>query len=345
MKAAVFKGVGKSLAIEEVAVPVARPGELVLRVHYCGVCGSDLHATHPGLFLVPVGTVLGHEFSGEIVESKAPGWNVGEMVTALPNNPCGECYSQGNMECKEGLGILCACNLLTGFSTDAPGALAQYVKVSASQAIRLPEGMSALEGALIEPLAVGFHAVDVGQVKMGARVLILGAGPIGLAVAAFAKQAGARDVIVSEYVSARREIAKQFGATAVIDPTSMDVGAEFLRISEAPPDIVFDCVGVPGTLQKCIDLSRPRGKIVVVGVCMSEDKVTPMSGIFKEVNVQFVMGYDKSDWQRVLDFVHSGRVNPHPMVTEVIELEQLPQAFEALRKPAGQVKLLVKLGA
>lgn len=178
MKAAVFRGVDRLLSIEDVPLPQAGPGELVLRVHYCGVCGSDLHSTHPGLFTVKSGTILGHEFSGEIVESGAPAWNVGERVTALPNNACSSCLADGHRECRDGLGMICPANRLTGFSPNRPGALAEYVKVPVGQALRLPDAVGEREGALIEPLAD--------------RVLVIGGGPIGLAVSAFSRQAGAR---------------------------------------------------------------------------------------------------------------------------------------------------------
>ena len=342
MKAAVFHELGKPLAIETVATPQAGPGELVLKVHYCGICGSDLHATHPGAFVVPDGTILGHEFAGEIVESAVPGWKVGEMVTALPNNACTDCRAAGLGSCKDDLGILCPRNTLTGFHPSAQGAYAEYIKVSAKEALRLPSAVKSREGATAEPLAVGLHAVTKGKVAMGDRVLVLGGGPIGLAVAVFAKLAGARDVILSEYAPARREAAGAMGATAVIDPAKEEIGPAFLARAGAAPDIIFDCVGAPGTIQTCVDLSRPFGRMVVVGVCMIEDKLLPMSAIFKELNMQFVLGYGRPDWRLVLDLLDSGRVDPRPMITDEISLEQLPSGFEALRKPSTQIKVLVR---
>jgi (R,R)-butanediol dehydrogenase/meso-butanediol dehydrogenase/diacetyl reductase len=342
MKAAVFHELGKPLAIESVPKPQAGPGEIVIKVHYCGVCGSDLHSTHPGVFVVPDGTILGHEFAGEIVDSGAPGWKVGEMATALPNNACEECRQLGLGECKDNLGILCPKNTLTGFHPTAQGAYAEYVKFAVKEALRLPAAVKSREGATVEPLAVGLHATTRGKVTMGDRVLILGGGPIGLAVAVFSKLAGARDVIVSEYAPARREAAGALGATAVIDPAKEDVGEAFAKKTGAPPDIIFECVGVPGMIQKCVDLSRPFGRIVVVGVCMVEDHMVPMSAIFKEANIQYILGYGRPDWRLVLDLLDSGRVDPRPMITDVVTLEELPTAFEALRKPSTQIKVMVR---
>lgn len=345
MKAAVFHELGKPLAIQEVPTPKAGAGELVLRVHYCGICGSDLHATRPGVFLVPDGTILGHEFAGEIVESGSPGWKVGEMVTAVPNNACADCRSLGLGECKDHLGILCAGNSITGFSPEVPGAYAEYVKCSAKEALRLPSQVRSREGATVEPLAVGMHAVNKGGVDLTSRVLILGAGPIGLAVTIFARLAGARNVVVSEYAKSRREAAGALGATAVINPAAEDVAEAFARHAGGPPDIIFECIGVPGLIQQCIDLSRPFGKVVVVGVCMVEDKFVPLSGTFKEVNIQFVLGYGRPDWRLVLDLLDSGRIDPKPMITDIVTLAQLPDAFEELRQPSTQMKILVQPNA
>lgn len=345
MKAAVFRGVDRLLSIEDIPLPQAGAGELVLRVHYCGVCGSDLHSTHPGVFTVKDGTVLGHEFSGEIVESGAAGWKVGERITALPNNACTACVAEGHRECKDGLGMICPANRLTGFSPNRPGALAEYIKVPAGQALRLPASVGEREGAMIEPLAVGLHAVEAGKVRLGDRVLVIGAGPIGLAVTAFARQSGATHVVVSEYAQGRRDTAALFGATAAIDPRADDVGAAFAKAAGGAPDVIFECVGAAGLIQQCVELSKPRGRVVVVGVCPTEDHVLPQRAMAKEISLQFVMGYGKPDWRRVLDLLDAGRVDPAPMVTDTVTLDALPAAFEALRRPTTQIKLLVRPGA
>lgn len=342
MKAAVFHELGQPLKVEKVAEPKAGAGEIVVKVHYCGICGSDLHATHPGVFVVPDGTILGHEFAGEIVESGAPGWKVGEMATALPNNACEACRAQGLRECKDKLGILCPNNTLTGFHPSAQGAYAEYVKFDAVEALRLPKAVKSREGATVEPLAVGLHAVTRGKVAMGERVLVMGGGPIGLAVTLFAKLAGARDVVLSEFAPARREAAGALGATAAIDPAKEEVGPAFQRLTGGAPDIIFECIGIPGLIQTCVDLSRPYGRLVVVGVCMVEDKMVPMSAIFKEINIQFILGYGRPDWRLILDLLEQGRVDPRPMITDIVGLDELPQAFEALRRPDKQIKVMVR---
>jgi (R,R)-butanediol dehydrogenase/meso-butanediol dehydrogenase/diacetyl reductase len=344
MRAAVFRGLGKPLSIETVGMPQIGDGEVLLKVAYCGICGSDLHATAEGVFVVPDGTVLGHEFSGEVIESADSAWKKGDRLTSVPVNACADETCQALGKCKIDLGILCPNNRITGLAVDVPGAYAEFIKVGARQALKLPEGVSYEEGALVEPLSVGLHAVRKAKLEIGSRVLILGAGPIGLSVAAFAKLAGARDVVVSEFNPTRREKARSMGATAIIDPSAGDVAGSFAAIAGSPPDVIFECVGAKGLIQQCIDLSRPRGKIVVVGVLMMEDAIVPISAILKELDIQFVLGYIDEDFAIVLDTLAKKTINATPMISDVVDLAELPAAFEALRKPKSQIKVLIRPG-
>jgi (R,R)-butanediol dehydrogenase/meso-butanediol dehydrogenase/diacetyl reductase len=342
MKAAVFRGIGRPLQIEEVPLPELRPGELLLRTRYCGVCGSDLHATQAGTLVVPEGTVLGHEFAGEVVDSRSPDWKAGDLVTAFPALLCTSCTGRGLSDCAEGNLALCQRKGAIGFTPQLPGGLGEFVRVSASAALRLPAGVGAQHGATIEPLAVGLHAVKRGQVTLGDNVLVIGAGPVGLAVTAFARAAGAREVIVSEYAQIRRSSAAKFGASQCIDPAVEDVKEAFVRHAGAPPDVVFECVGVPGMIKRCISFVKFGGRVVVVGVCMLEDTFKPLSAISKEISLIFAYAYERRDWPVVLDFLHRGKIDPSHMITDVVSLDALPAAFEALRKPSSQIKLLVQ---
>jgi (R,R)-butanediol dehydrogenase/meso-butanediol dehydrogenase/diacetyl reductase len=337
MQAAVFRGLGEKLSIETVPDPVPGPGEVVIEVEACGVCGSDLHATDAGVFLQEAGTILGHEFSGRVVASGDTAIRVGQRATAVPVNPCGHCR-----ECREGYTMLCSENKITGLAKSVPGAYAQRIKVGAAQVVPLPDGVSWEEGAMVEPLAVGLHAVTKSDMPIGARVLIIGAGPIGLSVTAFSRLRGASTVVVSERAPARRDAATSFGASAVIDPTQVeDIGAAFAGIAGGPPDVIFDCVGAPGVIQTCINLSRARGTIVVVGVCMKEDTLVPISAILKELRLQFILGYVQEDFAKVLEFLEAGKINAKAMVTDRVTLNTLPDAFEGLRQPGNQIKLMI----
>ncbi|KGM48931.1 zinc-binding dehydrogenase [Pseudooceanicola atlanticus] len=342
-KAIFFRGLGEPLAVEDMSQLAAGDGHVVMRVEACGVCGSDLHATQEGVFLQEPGTVLGHEFAGEVIASDDPGVPVGLRATAVPVNACETCRDMGHGSCRNGLGILCPENRITGLDKSVPGAYAQQVRVGAEQVVPLPESVSYEEGALVEPLAVGLHAVDRADIPLGGRVLVIGAGPIGLAVTSFARLRGAGSVVVSEYAAARRDVARDFGASHVIDPGETDdIGAAFAEVAGGPPDVIFECVGVPGLIQQAIDLSRPRGTIVLVGVCMKPDEIVPIAATLKELRLQFVLGYLDEDFGRVLDMMGQGLIDAKAMITDHTDLSGLPEAFEALRKPDSQIKLMIR---
>src|SRR6202012_3119943 len=169
------------------------------------------------------------------------------------------------------------------------GAYADYVKIGGAGDYRLPDSVSFREGAMVEPLAVGLHAVDMAKMPRGATVLVIGAGPVGLATMLWAKFLGARHVIVSEKAEMRKQMAERFGATDAIDP-SQPLTPQVEKIAGKAPDIIFECVGVPGLLNNAM-MEAPRGcRIVVAGVCQQPDMIMPLMGIVKELEIQFVLG-------------------------------------------------------
>jgi len=339
MRAAVFHRPGERLAIEDRQRPIAEPGDLVLKVAYVGICGSDLHATEKSLFPLDAGTVLGHEFAGEIVESGDPDWKPGERAIGIPLQPCSDCRQMGT--CRDGLGILCPRNRIVGMSASVPGAYAEYVRLPAKQALRVPDDLGLREAALTEPLAVGAHAVLLAGSIVGARVLVIGAGPIGLAVSAFAQFAGARQVGVSEIDPTRRQRAVHAGATVLLDPGSEEIGAAFAAAVGGPPEVIFECVGAPGLLGTCMDVAAIHGRIVVVGVNRHEDTVLPRIGIRKELSIRFALGYTPEDFALVLDLVTTRRIDPAAFISGVIGLDELPEMFERLRRPNPHAKILI----
>ena len=330
MRAAVFHAPGTPLAIEQRQRPTADPGEIVVRVAYAGICGSDLHATETSLVPLEPGTVLGHEFAGEVVESRDPAWQQGDRVIGVPLRECDECRPQGT--CRAALGILCPRNRIVGMSAAVPGAYAEYVRLGARHALRVPDGIALREAALAEPLAVGAHAVRLAGSLYGRDVLVVGAGPIGLAVIAFARFAGAGRITVSEVDQVRRARALAFGASQAIDPAGTALPAA---------EIIFECVGLPGLLQHCIAAAPTRGRIVVVGVNRGEDVILPRMAIRKELALQFVLGYQHEDFALVLDLLAQRRLDAAPLVTRVIALDALPAVFEQLRHPGPDAKVLI----
>lgn len=340
MRAAVFARAGEALSIEDVSDPEPLPHEIVLKVTACGICGSDLHATqgHPS-FPMPAGTVLGHEFAGEIAElgNEVHGeWAVGDRVCALPSISCGTCPN-----CRAGVSP-CAQSHATGLG-DVPGAYAEYVRIGPMQTIRLPDGVTDEDGATVEPLSVGLHAVQKAALGAGDNVLILGAGPIGLACALWARFLGARNVIVSELSAGRAALASEFGATDLIDASKEENPvATYVARTGSAPDVIFEAVGVPGMLQRCTEIAAPRSRIVVVGVCMEMDQLLPIGAILKELQFNFVLGYNIDDFRFTVDMLDQERITSAPMVTDRVSLDELPEAFEALRRPSTQCKVMLK---
>lgn len=338
MRAAVLRGLGKPLELEEVPDPEPGPTDLVLRVKSCGICGSDLHASDlpPGL---PPGTVMGHEFAGEVVavgSEVGDRWRKGERVCALPYIGCGRCAA-----CLSGDGTRCVGMQATGLGA-IPGAYAEYVRVGSHESLRLPESVDFDAGATVEPLAVGLHAVRQSQLVPGENVLVVGAGPIGLATALWARFFGARSVVVSEKAAGRLELAARFGATHGIDASKENVAGSFHKQTGATPDVIFECVGVPGMLQECLMLAPARARIVVVGVCMQPDTIFPALAILKELSLHFVVAYRRQDFEFILDMLGSERVASQPMITDVVDLERFPEAFQALKQPTTQCKVILR---
>jgi len=323
----------RTLAIETIPDPTPGPGQLVLRVSACGICGSDLHAHQLGI--LPRGSVMGHEFSGEVMES-AHGWKAGERACALPALSCGACE-----RCLSGLGVFCTHGMKGIGLGQAAGAYAEYVAVSAHHAVRLPAGVGTQHGALVEPLAVGLHAVNVAALRAAENVLVLGAGPIGLATLVWGRHLGARCVIVSEKSPGRRAMALTLGASAVVDPADSSLLSVLQQHAPAGVDVVFEAVGLPGLIASALSLVKFRGRVVVVGVCMQQDSFLPFTAITKEASLHFVLAYEKRDFEYTVDMLEQGRIAAAAMITDLVGLEGVPAAFDALAHPTTQSKVMV----
>ena len=342
MRAMVLRG--RTLSVEEVERPRPGPGQVLARVRACGVCGSDLHyARFADQFAGsgalqgtgamagadgPPAIIMGHEYVAEVVEtgpgvtSPAPGTRV-TSVPVLPD-PASPRGTQA-----------------IGYSPTVPGAYGEYILLSSSLALPVPDGVSDVLGSATEPCAVGLHAVRQSHVDADERVLVMGAGPIGLMTLLWLKQHGVRQVVVSEPAPPRREMALRLGADAVLDPSQGEVGTRFAEAAGGPPGVVFECVGVPGTLQQAIELVERQGRIVVVGVCMQEDRIRPSLALTKHLPLQFVLGYSADEFAETLDAITAGAVDPAPMITGTVTLDELPRAFEELGDPRDCMVTLV----
>ena len=330
MQAVVSKG-PKQLALESVPDPTPRPGELVLRVQGCGICGSDLHLYQSGL--LPPGAIMGHEFAGELMESAA-GFQAGERFCAIPTLSCGTCA-----RCLTGLSAFCTNGSRAIGLGQAPGALAEYVAVAPHNVVKLPDGVSSELGALVEPLAVGLHAVNVARVRPTEAVLVQGAGPVGLATTLWLRHLGVRTVIVSEKSEGRRAVAERLGATAAVAPAGVLPACQ----EHAPDgiDVVFEATGVPGLIAQGLNAPAFRGRVVVVGVCNHPDTIFPLAGILKETTIHFVLAYELADFQYTVAMLEQGRLDPRPMITDRIDFAGVPAMFETLAAPSTQAKVLI----
>jgi (R,R)-butanediol dehydrogenase/meso-butanediol dehydrogenase/diacetyl reductase len=331
MKAAVFKAIGEPLLVESRPDPVPGAGEVVVAVDRCGICGSDLHMTEDPVFSVAPGSVLGHEYCGEIVAAggASAALKVGDRVAVMPLRGCGRCA-----DCGAGRPSWCSAFRLEG------GGYAEYTLAATHQCVKLPAMISSEDAALTEPLAVALHGVALAHMPPGARVLVIGAGPIGLGVAFWARRHGAGQVAVTDLYTYQRERALQMGATVFVEHAENPVAAVNAALRGAP-DIVFECVGKPGLLKRSIEHVRPRGTIIVLGLCTAPDTFIPFEAVSKEVRIQTSAFFHAQEFCAAVDVLEAGQAAPHALITDTVSLAQMPAAFEALRRRTTQCKVMV----
>lgn len=319
MRAAVLYETGQPHMVEERPLPRIGPADLLIRVERCGICGSDLHVATGTPQKFPGGMVMGHEFSGLIVEKGADvqDYEIGDHVAAYPATGCGSCAA-----CLQENPILCP------EASWVTGGYAEYAIVPARAAIALPAALTPAEGALIEPLTVGLYGMRVAEVQADDRVLIIGGGSIGLTAAYWARRFGARCVVLSRSDS-RAAMARNMGADAFV-PFSPDEVAAVREALGGAPDIVVECVGAPGMLQRAVDHAGLFGKVISLGLGAVPDAVIPTAAGMKGVSLHFPVGYTRKDFHYVAENIHTGAIDPTMMVTSVISLDDVPEHFTIL---------------
>ncbi len=331
MRAAVFKEARKPWVIEQRPDPVPGEGEAVIRVGRCGVCGTDVNMTSGNGYDFACDSVLGHEFSGEIVAvgKGVTTLRIGDRVTALPAAGCGQCEL-----CAAGQVVMCP-NL-----SPYAGGFAEYMRIAERTAVKLPAALSLNDGALVEPLAVGLHGVRLANFHPGARVLVLGAGAIGLATTFWARQLGADRIVAASRSERRRDLALEMGAHAYVQTGE----GEAERIAEAlggMPDYVFETAGAVGLLQQSINLAKPNGHVISLGFCMEPDPVIPGISTMKQIKLTFSMAWTVPEFQHAIDTLDAGHVEPRQMITSHIGLDALPEMIETLRGTHAETKVHV----
>lgn len=331
MKAAVFTGLGQPLSLESVPDPVPGEGDVVVRVARCGICGSDLHMAEDAAFGACAGDVFGHEFAGEVVAlgKGAERLAMGDLVSVIPLSSCGACD-----HCRRGEVQWCAHFGLQG------GGYADYALTRPNQCVKLPEGASLADGAIIEPLAVALHGVRLSGLKPGDRVLVLGAGPIGLAAAFWARRAGAARVVVQDVADWQRDRALAMGADGFIADPADPVGAAE-RALGGKADVVFECVGLPGLIAQAVDQVASRGTILLLGLCTRPDTFNSFAMLQKEARLVTSAFFTRRDFEDALDALCAGAAEPRMLVTGTVSLAEAPRAFESLKRRTRECKVLI----
>ncbi len=327
-----FKGIGRPLSIETAPQPVPNAGEVLLEVGFCGICGTDLHCTEIEGAAYPVGTVLGHEYSGEVVEvGKDVGkLKLGDRVVAQPFSGCGKCR-----ECLDGNLYWCANR------KSSMGGFGEFVIAAERAAVKLPAGVSLADAALVEPLAAALNGVHSAHCSRGARVLIIGAGAMGMGCTFWARQLGAGRIVVASRSDSHAQLAYSLGANAFLKTGRENFTDAVNQEFAGAPDLVFECAGAPGTLELAVNCVKPRGTVAALGLCMVPDPWRPVNALRKQVRIQFAAAYSMLDFIHCVDTLAAGTVEPRAMISDTIGLNDLPDTFEALRRPSGQCKVLV----
>ncbi|MGF1646042.1 MAG: 2,3-butanediol dehydrogenase [Kineosporiaceae bacterium] len=350
MKAAVFHGAG-DIRVEDLPEPRVRPGTVKIDVAWCGICGTDLHEYQAGPVFIPTQphpvtgeaapVVMGHELAGTVVEVAADvaGVAVGERVAVEPVLSCGRCPS-----CRRGLPNLCRDIGFHGLSGGG-GGLAERTVVPAAAVHVLPPVLTDEQGALVEPMAVGFHAVGVAGLRPGDTALVLGAGPIGLVTALAARAAGARRVVVSEVSPIRRELAGRLGADAVLDPRRTDVVTGVRQLTDdAGADVSLDCAGTAETWDTALAATRATGTVVSVAVWEKPIETDLNRLVLTEQRVTGSVCYAGDDFPTTIALMADGRLPTEHLVTRRIALDDVvAEGFEELLAHRDrQVKILVR---
>ena len=339
MRAAVMRD--RTLVVDTLPDPEPGPGEVLVRTLACGICGSDLHmlehaealmedarAAGSGAWMDPArDVVMGHEFCAELLEL-GPG-------SGSPLRP-------GTRVCAMPIVLHAGGVATVGYSNDFPGGYGERMLLEEKLLLPVPNGLASEAAALTEPMAVGEHAVVKAKLEKGDAPLVVGCGPVGLAVIAALRRRGVEPIVASDFSPARRALAMKMGAHVAIDPAA---GSPFARLAEEArgrPAVGFECVGVPGMLDRLCREAPPGTRLLVAGVCMEEDRIRPFLGIVKELQLQFALGYSPDEFAGTLRAIAEGEIDTAPLVTGKVGVDGVAGAFEALATPERHAKILVE---
>lgn len=336
MRAAVLRD-GRMVYRDDVPEPTPGQGQVLVEVLACGICGSDLHfAAHGEQVLAATRSMagtpaaetaadlgadifMGHEFSARVLQA-GPGTDTfpaGTPVTSIP--------------------VLLAAKGIEPivYSNTTVGGYAEKMLLSAPLLVPIPNGLDPRHAALTEPMAVGLHAVNKSGITPGDTALVLGCGPIGIAIIAALRTYGVEHIVAADYSHARRDLATAMGAHRSLDPAD---GSPFDTVT---PKVVFEAIGVPGIIDDVLRRAPAGARLVVAGVCMQPDTVHPFFGVAKEINVQFVLAYEPAEFTASLQAIAEGRIDVAPLITGEVGLDDVGTAFDDLADPDRHCKILV----
>jgi 2-desacetyl-2-hydroxyethyl bacteriochlorophyllide A dehydrogenase len=336
MRAAVFRGAGRerALQIETLPDPTPGPRDLIVKVGRCGICGTDMHMTSGHGWDFPVGTVPGHEYAWEVVAvgKDVERYRVGDRVAGMAKAGCGACEA-----CFHGITLLCE------KADGEMGGFGEFLRLPEGAATGLPQTFSLADGALVEPMAIGLHGVMAAQMALGAKVLVLGAGSVGLAAIFWAKRLGAGRVVAASRSMRRAEMALAMGADAFVQTGPDEIG-EVVEALAGSPEIVLECAGAVGLLGQAISHVKTFGQVVSLGFCTAPDPIVPGVASYKQARISFPLCYTPGEFERAANLLLAGKVDPKVMITGTVGLDDLPAMVERLREPNEHSKVHVVVG-
>jgi threonine dehydrogenase-like Zn-dependent dehydrogenase len=328
------------MIVDEVPDPVPQFGQVLVRTVACGICGSDLHFVKHGHKMIELSqdtglpaqidlgkdVFMGHEFCSEVLDSgpDTTGPKPGTLVVSIPA-----------MLGMNGIQQL-------AYTNDFPAGYSERMLLSAPMLIEVPNGLEPAHAAMTEPMAVGIHAVNRSNVKQGEAALVLGCGPVGLAVIAALKIKGISPIVAADFSPRRRQLALTMGAHAAVDPNEEPAIEAWRRVDGSKVLVIYEAVGVPGMIHGAMRDAPAGSRILVVGVCMEGDTIQPIFGINKELNIQFVLGYDPMEFAGSLRSIAEGEIDVGPMITGHVDIEGVPGAFDDLAHPDAHAKIVVE---
>jgi (R,R)-butanediol dehydrogenase/meso-butanediol dehydrogenase/diacetyl reductase len=338
MRAAVYKG-NQTFQIETFSIPELQPNQVLIKVKYSGICGTDVHAFQYDI--APVGTVLGHEYSGDIVVvgTDVTKFKIGDRVIGTGGNP----------PKNQGPGFLWKerFNFKTmGYSSNKKRGYADYVVTEDWEPIQIPMEVTYLQAALCEPCGVAIRAIRASNFKLGDTVAIFGGGPIGMLMLQVAKAAGASKIIATEISPARIDSLYKLGADKVVNPVKENVVAAIEDFTKNKGvNIAFECAGVGETLDQALNAVSHSGQVMLVALSWEPIPITPVNWAGREVKMQTTFGAWPMDYKLALDFISKNKINVDSLVTtsQYINLENIQETFESLIKPKNELKVVIRM--